>query len=1630
MNATINKKKIGKSALSLILVMLMLFSVIPFSAGATTTPTAGTTGNTASPYPLPGNTNDDYPAANDPEGGYVQLTKSAAWLKDPNTLDGTKKQGYITLNTYGTPVGGGGIDVILVMDGTGSMSGTNNTVMKQAARLFVEKTFAPVAGTTNNNRIAILPFTADVAYLNNTGAGYTDFTTASDAGIKLLTGEGTNYGQVGKVPVSGSTYFERAFKEALTMFQNDKNSPNTEKIVLFMTDGDPSDKTNERGTGVLAAEALRNYGVTIYGLGMGIDNTPTASQYIRAVATSDDLVYCSKVATDFLTIYDDIAADLQAAATAVTITDYLNTDYFAIDTSRPFYLDGAKISAGNGGVTITEGSTQKIVWELDTISSTGNELMIPIKFLTNDEGVFYTNKDRGDNARVADRAMIEYTNFKIHQCRKAVESPALARPNAGIQVIYYEVDAAGKPMDDSGSTATITNKTEFEARYHSLGGYTASQLKATTHNYKADPSIKAANGTFYKLVKGAQYASNDQDNINVTPDSNDDFIQVWFGYTKVDGASLELNKKYEPALPSGTADSSFIFTNTADGKSQLWVAGTASTIILAPDDVYDVTETAAQGYKTIPTFQIKFDGTSIQFVGTKPANVEINGTSITFTNEKDDGQKENKVYFVDYYFNGKKDASIQDRKTITKNVWVGARVLDIDPITDFFPGYKLEKTVPGIPGTIPVNDVVSAYYVTDDSQKVTKSYKVQYYFNNVHDSKKDKTIEKDVQLLATEIEADAIKDSFSGYKLEKTDPATLPKMVAFDSTVKAYYVTDSTQTEKKSYKVQYYFDGKHDVTKNKTVEKDVQLLDTKIEADPITDKFTGYKMHETNPKTLPALVDFDSTVHAYYVKDNSQTEKKSYNVEYYFDDVHDKSKDDTVTKDVYVLDTQILADSISDFFPGYRLKSTSPATLPTLVDFDSTVKAYYVTDGNQTTQKSYDVEYYFNDVHDTSKDKTVTKNAHVLATTIPADAIVDTFKGYKLKETVPTVPSDVPVGSTVKAYYITDSDATKNVAYKVEYYFNDKLDTTKNRTVTKTVQELATQVEADKITDTFAGYKLDKTSPAALPSMVDFNSTVKAYYVTDSSQTKTITYKVEYYLSDAPTPDEVVPVETKNVQQLETTVDVQPFKNFPGYVISRTDPTNPKKAADGDVIRVYLKPDDTSLVPVKFTIKYQDDMGVKLEEDTVVTQQAWSGNPVATARATDLEWIPGKKLLHIKDSVTGDIVKFPMKNVPDGTVFIATYVEDPSQIEDASFKIEYYKAGNNTTTADAFETKNVTIISGQTYGLKEIEVTRDKFPGEKIDTSKTDPFPIQVGNGGVAKIYFMKDPSQFKSIQYTVKHMVDGVEMDTDIVTVSDVPITSSSAAVQPVTARTYAGYKATPTVSPAVGTMIADGGTVRAVYEKDPTDMKTVSYTVKFYTADWQTMNDYSYAGTMYDIPVTKSVWAGATSVDVDLLTDAALNLSLGSATTRNMNSKDYAFNATRSTIPGSIADGGEISLYYVEDANIDVQIEATTTYTKMLQGNDFEFGIFAAGSSTLIAVGENDASGKINFKLTVPLSIDTIGSINEYEIKWTQNVATNSKKPDKTVFTVKMKTVMNSDGAATLQLDSYDKSIRFAMR
>ena len=832
-------------------------------------------------------------------------------------------------------------------------------------------------------------------------------------------------------------------------------------------------------------------------------------------------------------------------------------------------------------------------------------------------------------------------------------------------------------------------------------------------------------------------------------------------------------------------------------------------------------------------------------------------------------------YSVEYYYDGVKDESA----TLNKSAQFNTKVNSYDPGEK--PGYKFEKTE-NLPLTITTDaskNVIKVYYVKDASQTKNITYTVKYFKDGVEVTADEQKETKPIWVNDTKapVEKSAINttDKYEGFSFDADTTGVIPDTIGNDGVIRVYYVSNEYE-----YTVEYYFD---DVIDNSKTDTFKAKYNTQVNtyADK---KEPGYKFERA---TAPITITTDASknvIRVYYVKDWFK-----YTINYYYDGVIDTSA--TINDKAAFGTTIKYTDKVQ---PGFKfVKADGSPLVISINEAANVINVYY-----QSNSYAYTVEYYYDGIIDTEK----TEKSAAKYNSVVNDYTDKCDTGYKFEkvEGLPLTIATDESKNVIRVYYVKDESQKKNVTYTVKYFKDGTEVTEDQQTKTDTVwvnasSNMTVDKTAINTTDKYVGYKLDTSATGTIPDTVTDGDVINVYYVKDTSQTRGVSYTVEYYKDgvkdDSKT--DVIPNDiwvNDDVQPVDATKINVTDKFGAGYKFEKTDPaTIPSTIADKGVIKVYYVAKE-----FKYTVKY-------------------------VLEGTDTELTAG----YTKSATFGTEVGADKKNIEGYTVVDAdkklTIGSDESQnvlvieyrANTYGYSVEYYY--------DGVKDESATLNKSAQFNTKVNSYDPGEKPGYKFEKTENLPLTITTdASKNVIKVYYVKDASQTKNITYTVKYFKDGAEVTADKQTVTKTvwvndpsELTVDKTAIN--TTDKYVGYKLDSAATGEIPTVVADGTVINVYYVKDELQTKEVTYTVKYFrdgvevTADKQTVTKRIWINAPLEVEVNK------TAINT---TDKYVGYKLDSAATGE--------------IPSVVASGTVINVYYVKDASQTKDVTYTIKYYK----------------------------------------------------------------------------------------------------
>lgn len=235
-------------------------------------------------------------------------------------------------------------DIVLVLDRSGSMSGTPLENMKLGAKTFID----------------IIDESTDSAKDGNIGSGshigIVSFSSSATADTQLITSVADLKAAVDALTAGGATNHATAFSKAMQLF--DPLSSNAKVIVMF-TDG----KTTAGPPPSPVAEAARAAGIVIYCIGLiGSDGIDVSTLNDWATDPDDSHVAVTPDETELEDLFASLAANIsKPGATDIVIDEVVNPEFSITSVSPP--------TLG----TATAVNFNTIQWKISQLGVSGNE---------------------------------------------------------------------------------------------------------------------------------------------------------------------------------------------------------------------------------------------------------------------------------------------------------------------------------------------------------------------------------------------------------------------------------------------------------------------------------------------------------------------------------------------------------------------------------------------------------------------------------------------------------------------------------------------------------------------------------------------------------------------------------------------------------------------------------------------------------------------------------------------------------------------------------------------------------------------------------------------------------------------------------------------------------------------------------------------------------------------------------------------------------------------------------------------------------------------------------------------------------------------------------------------------------
>ena len=235
-------------------------------------------------------------------------------------------------------------DIVLVLDRSGSMSGTPLANMKTGAKTFI-RIIEEATDGVKNNQIG-----------SGSHIGIVSFATTATVDTPLITSVDVLNNAVDSLVAGGSTNHGEAFSKAVQLF--DPASPNAKVIVMF-TDG----KTTIGPPPAPIADAAKAQGIIIYCIGLvGTDGVDVNALNRWATDPAATHVAVTPDEGDLEDLFAELAANIsKTGATGIVINEVVTGDF----------LITSVVSPTKGSATMLDAHSLR--WNIEELGTTGSE---------------------------------------------------------------------------------------------------------------------------------------------------------------------------------------------------------------------------------------------------------------------------------------------------------------------------------------------------------------------------------------------------------------------------------------------------------------------------------------------------------------------------------------------------------------------------------------------------------------------------------------------------------------------------------------------------------------------------------------------------------------------------------------------------------------------------------------------------------------------------------------------------------------------------------------------------------------------------------------------------------------------------------------------------------------------------------------------------------------------------------------------------------------------------------------------------------------------------------------------------------------------------------------------------------
>lgn len=283
---------------------------------------------------------------------------------DQIDCDGTLK---VTLALSASPdISSNPTDIVLILDRSGSMSGSPLTNLKAGAKKFVDIIEEATDGVL------------DGEIGSGSKIGIVSFAETATKNTQLITSVSDLKTAIDSLSAGGSTNHADAFTKAIELF--DPASTN-QKVMVMFTDG----KTTAGLPPASIAAAARASGIIIYCIGLiGADGIDVSVLNDWATDPDDSHVAVTPKDDELEDLFENLANNIsKAGATDIVIDEIIHSDFIILNVQNP----------NKGAVNMINATT--LQWKIEKLGVTANEgasLEFTIKHVKTSPGVKEVNQ--------------------------------------------------------------------------------------------------------------------------------------------------------------------------------------------------------------------------------------------------------------------------------------------------------------------------------------------------------------------------------------------------------------------------------------------------------------------------------------------------------------------------------------------------------------------------------------------------------------------------------------------------------------------------------------------------------------------------------------------------------------------------------------------------------------------------------------------------------------------------------------------------------------------------------------------------------------------------------------------------------------------------------------------------------------------------------------------------------------------------------------------------------------------------------------------------------------------------------------------------------------------------------------